>query len=146
MLKCFAKFVREFCNWSPWHVPGHEEAVHKYRRAMESFNIDATKKILEEAIAAAAPFLQLQARNFKNTDIFKRTFVQNLSCCWRQLTGKRPTTKACSLILLRRPSRLSESTTKIQAATSRRFLGEKKFQKLPKNPKQSSALFSSFPA
>lgn len=71
-------------------VPGHENAVRKYRREIDAIDIEVTKKALKEAIMAAAPISQLPARNFKNTDLFKQTFVQNLGVCWKKLTGKKP--------------------------------------------------------
>jgi hypothetical protein len=71
-------------------VPGHEDNVLKYRRAIEAIDIEATKKALEKGIAAAAALSRLQARNFKNTDIFKHMFVQNLGVCWKKLTSKKP--------------------------------------------------------
>jgi len=66
-------------------IPGGEGHSLEFRR-----HIEPIKLALNDAIAAAPAPSQLRARNFRNTDIYKHTFVQNLSVCWKKFTGKSP--------------------------------------------------------
>jgi hypothetical protein len=71
---------------SPLHlIPGGEAFSLEFRH-----HIEPIKLALNDAIAAAPAPSQLLARNFRNTDIYKHTFVQNISVCWKKLTGKSP--------------------------------------------------------
>jgi hypothetical protein len=71
-------------NSRPSLIPGQESQSHECQRRTE-----ALKRAFDD-IRAAYDAIQLQAHNFKNTDIFKHTFARNLGCCWEQLTGKPP--------------------------------------------------------
>jgi hypothetical protein len=80
-------------------IPKNEELSVQFRH-----HIEAVKHAIDAARATVPVPSQLQARNFKNTDIFKHTFVRNLGVCWKKTLVRSPllATRALSLNLFRR--------------------------------------------